>query len=110
MEERSCGNDLGTGAHDYVEEAPEGSSGFEAVSSESEGNLDDFDLDGDYCDGVFDRETFGIEEVDNKEHVQDFCGGQLTRKRIRAYEDHEVEKILANSMWGKTGMPSEEIN
>ncbi|XP_021670414.2 SNF2 domain-containing protein CLASSY 4 isoform X2 [Hevea brasiliensis] len=74
------------------------------------GDLEDFDHGGDYCNGVVDGETFEIEEIDDEEHVQDFCGGQPTRKRIRAYEDHEVVKILANSILDKTEMPCEEID
>ncbi|KAF2292405.1 hypothetical protein GH714_022009 [Hevea brasiliensis] len=90
---------------DYVKEAHDGSTGSEVVSSESEGNLDDFDHVGDYCD-VFDRETIGIEEVDNEENMKD-SGGQSIRKGIRAYEDHEVVKILANSI---SKMPSETLS
>ncbi|KAG8637881.1 SNF2 domain-containing protein CLASSY 4 isoform X2 [Manihot esculenta] len=58
-----------------------------------------------------DLNDFGIEEVeDEEEHVQDLCGGQPSRKRIRAYEDHEVVQILANSILDKTEIPGEEID
>ncbi|XP_037496282.1 SNF2 domain-containing protein CLASSY 3 isoform X2 [Jatropha curcas] len=46
---------------------------------------------------------------DDNEHVQELCGGQSTRKRIRAYEDNEVFDILANSIFDKDELPCEEM-
>eukprot|EP00257_Ricinus_communis_P015650 XP_015573614.1 SNF2 domain-containing protein CLASSY 3 isoform X1 [Ricinus communis] len=88
--------------------------------SVEEDDLNDFEGSG---DNGGDDETSGPDQkaksrkgklkskkMKGDKHVQEICGGQHTKKRIRAYDDDEVVKILGNSIFDKETVLLEVIN